>query len=88
MNQRAWKAKTEEEFAARRAGGRRRYNKERTTAARLRQAQVVQMLRAGVPQAEIARQLQVSRTTVWRDLRAVIGKAAGRRTCPICGRWM
>lgn len=78
-----WSAATDFETACRRAAGRRRYNATRRVNARLRQLEVLHLLRAygmvhGV-QARIARELGVSQATISRDMMAVIGLVLERR---------
>lgn len=66
----AWSRRTTDTEAARRAGGRRRYNAERQAAARARLNKVAELYLAGVRnKAEIARRLGVHRSTVCRDFK-------------------
>jgi len=67
-------------------GGRRRYNRQRQFAAHLRRMQVTILLRRGLGQAEIARQLEVSRSTISRDARKLYELAREERICPVCGQ--
>lgn len=69
----------------RRAGGRRRYNAERQRAQAIRRHQVAALLDDDF-QADIARALNVSRSTICRDA-AVIGAMWQREKCPYCKRW-
>jgi hypothetical protein len=71
-----WSEPVSDDLAARRAGGRRRYNARRAILARFRQARVMELLCAAPPlahgtQARIARELGVHRSTVSRDIRQV-----------------
>jgi hypothetical protein len=86
--------------AARRAGGRRRYNAWRKFRAEYRRMELVRLLRVqgglvrrkdGWPdarigalgnQAALARQLNVSRSTICRDVQALLREI---RPCPTCG---
>jgi DNA-binding CsgD family transcriptional regulator len=72
-----WSAPVAADVAYRRAAGRRAINARRRYAAAKRQAEVVRLVgERGMgcgAQAEIARQLQVHRSTVCRDLRQVFG---------------
>lgn len=69
----SWTWPVSDDEAARRAAGRRHYNSIRRLHAELRRVKVAELLRGrfldwGV-QAEIARELGVSRSTVCRDVR-------------------
>ena len=66
-NQQSW-ARVSAEVAYRRAGGRRRYNRERQARAEARQGVVAVLLKKGLASAEIARRLKVHRSTVCRDV--------------------
>lgn len=86
MSNGSW-APTSPEAAARRAGGRRRYNRQRQDAAAVRRYLVAQMLpetgwEYGV-QSEIAEALGVHRSTISRDIRWLFGDKT--RPCPTCG---
>lgn len=69
-----WTAPTDAATAHRRAGGRRRYNAQRALLAAYRRTQLVKLLdvHGGLlvrgAQAQIARELGVSRATICRDL--------------------
>jgi hypothetical protein len=70
----AWSVPTTREAAARRAGGRRAYNCRRRLAQTVRRAEVMRRVackggffRRGI-QAEVARELGVSRSTICRDI--------------------
>lgn len=80
-------APTTPEAAARRAGGRRRYNRERQEGAFLRRYQVAELLdRYGLDrgaQSRMAEELGVHRSTISRDLDWLLeGK---RKPCQTCG---
>ena len=64
-----WTDPTSNSEAARRAGGRRRYNAMRQTRALARLEQVLNLKRAGWSQRQIARALGVHPSTICRDLR-------------------
>jgi len=77
---------------ARRAGGRARYNRERQDGAILRRLEIVEFsLRRQLSlyergaQAELARVLRVSRSTISRDVAKIMAEARARRACPSCG---
>src|SRR5690349_6115939 len=87
----AWTAETTPEAAARRAGGRRRYNAWRQHLAFYRRVKLSRLLSAkeslierGV-QARLARELGVSRATICRDVRVIL---AWGHPCPYCGAYM
>lgn len=67
-------------------GGRKHYNALQQMRVMERRAAVAQLLRqGGLRQAEIARRLQVSESTITRDVAFLIDRARQGR-CPICGR--
>lgn len=76
------------EWVKRRAGGRRRYLRERRErrAVRLHKLAKLRLRAPGLTQAAFAAALGVARSTVYRDLRLlrVFGGAGG--CCPLCGR--
>jgi len=82
-----WHAETDTETINRRAGGRRRYNAWRGFKRAHRHRLVVQLLRQygmlkhGV-NARIARELGVSKSTITRDVQALLDSFA---RCPCCG---
>lgn len=82
----AWSARTSAAEAIARAGGRRRYNASRSFNAILRRAEVIRRLGVYGPgrgsKARIARELGVSRSTVTRDVQAVVD--VHRHPCPTC----
>jgi hypothetical protein len=86
----AWSAPTTHEEVARRCAGRRHYNAHRQILAAYRRTRVAKLLMAqgsmfehGV-QAAIARQLGVSRSTVCRDVAALLKEG---HPCPTCGAY-
>lgn len=83
----AWSKPLSPSDAARRAGGRTRYNAQRGDMAMLRRIEVVRLLLAyglgrGV-RARIAKELNVHPSTITRDCQALF--TADRRPCPTCG---
>jgi DNA-binding CsgD family transcriptional regulator len=72
MTPRAWQRPVSNDEAYCRAAGRRRFNWGRQLRAELRQHQVLRLLRAGGTQASIARALQVSASTISRDVAALL----------------
>ncbi|HVS36840.1 MAG TPA: HTH domain-containing protein [Gemmataceae bacterium] len=84
----AWSEPTSWDEVCRRAAGRRHYNGVRRCRAIVRRAEVARLLR--VPgalfdrgtQARLARQLSVSRSTICRDVAALMLLG---RPCPTCG---
>jgi hypothetical protein len=85
----AWSAETSATEAARRAGGRRRYNAHRQALALYRRRKLARMLRAKDMltrgyQARLARKLGVSRSTVCRDVRYLLQLGW---PCPCCGAY-
>jgi hypothetical protein len=86
----AWTAPTTPEVAARRAGGRRRYNAWRQQIAQHRRTILTHLLFAkgnlfekGI-QARLARKLGVSRSTICRDVKALLREG---HPCPCCGAY-
>jgi hypothetical protein len=82
-----WSERTDFDTVCRRAAGRRHYNAVRQFRAAYRRSQVARLLLKfdlgrGI-QARIAAELGVSRSTVCRDLAAIMTYA---RPCPRCGR--
>ena len=82
-----WSASTDWETVCRRASWRRYYNSVRRVRALLRCAEVARLLRVqgGLDhgaQARLARRLGVSRSTVCRDVAALL---QGAGPCPFCG---
>ena len=92
MDARQWRQPTSDEAAWRRASGRRHVNAWRKFKAVVRQREVARLLLAdgrsmfdrGV-QSDIAKRLGVHRSTVHRDIWALIAEANTRRVCPLCG---
>jgi hypothetical protein len=85
-----WTTPTTSDEAARRAGGRRRYNRWRRFMVLRRQAVVMRLLsckggffRRGI-QAELARALRVSRATICRDIKYLLRLGW---PCPHCGAY-
>lgn len=87
-----WSAPTDFETVKRRAAGRRHYNAWRHFLALYRRRQVAKLLlqngkglfTRGV-QTEIAQVLHVHRSTINRDIKALLAVAAPGRPCPLCG---
>ncbi|MDA4133826.1 MAG: helix-turn-helix domain-containing protein [Thaumarchaeota archaeon] len=88
-----WSEQVSNEAAARRAGGRRKYNWHRQNAALLRQMEILdwwmQSSEAGTGifsrgvQAALARRFGVSRSTICRDYVAIL-RLLGVSPCPTC----
>lgn len=85
MGNKSW-APTTPEVAARRAGGRRRYNAARHEEMLLRRYRLAHLLEEfGLErgaQSRMAEELGVNRSTISRDLVAVLGSPT--RACPTC----
>jgi hypothetical protein len=87
-----WTTPTDFETVCRRTAGRRHYNAWRHFLALDRQRQVATfliksgngLLTRGV-QTEIARALNVHRSTICRDIKALLVAARPGRPCPLCG---
>jgi hypothetical protein len=78
-----WSTPVSPEIAARRAGGRRRYNAERQCAAKLRRFEVVQLLKCGgFTYAAMAAKLDVGISTIARDVKAILNTETW--ICPCC----
>ncbi len=75
-----------DEQAYRRAGGRRRYNKERQARAELRRAMLGPRLLDGASRADLAEEFEVSRRTIDRDVAHMLRHAAAGHRCPFCQR--
>ncbi|MBI3966634.1 MAG: HTH domain-containing protein [Chloroflexi bacterium] len=87
-----WSAPTSNTEAYRRAGGRRHYNAWRRFMAVDRQRLVAQLaLEEGFgffqrgAQARLAKRLGVSRSTICRDVEALLDATRAGRPCPCCG---
>lgn len=86
-----WGARVSRDEMQRRAAGRRRYNAVRRFRRTLRRAEVAERLarcgglRRGVL-ARIAAELGVHRSTVSRDLAALVAELHQTGVCPVCGR--
>jgi DNA-binding CsgD family transcriptional regulator len=80
MTPRAWQRPVSNDEAYRRASGRRRINWARQLRAELRQRQVVQLLRQGHTQAEMAKALHVSAATISRDMAALLSRGFPTRS--------
>jgi hypothetical protein len=89
MQRAVWSESTSSQEAWTRAGGRARYNAIRQLRATVRRHQVAELLQAaggispGV-QARIAAKLGVHRSTISRDVRAIL-RGVPSPTCPCCG---
>ena len=88
----SWSAPTSLDEVRRRAGGRAKYNALRQVQALLRRREVLRLLlELGLHPGErgtaatLARRLGVHRSTIGRDLLAILEAHAGRRACPVCG---
>jgi predicted DNA-binding transcriptional regulator YafY len=87
----AWTAETTPEAAARRAGGRRRYNASRKFLVANRRMELSRLLSAQGSlfergtQARMARKLGVSRATICRDIEYLLRLG---RPCPHCGAYI
>ncbi len=87
-----WTTPTDFETVCRHAAGRRHYNAWRHFLALYRRRQVAKLLlqkgkglfTRGV-QTEIAQALHVHRSTINRDIKALLAAAAPGRPCPLCG---
>jgi hypothetical protein len=87
-----WNQRTDFESVCRRASGRRRYNAVRHLDMLMRRQETAELaLRLGRgffgrgARAEIARRLGVHRSTISRDVKALVTKAVAARQCPLCG---
>ena len=87
-----WSAPVSDAEAARRAGGRRRYNAWRHFCAVWRRREVARLyleLGGGYGvQAAMARRLGVSQATVSRDMAALWEAAREHDRCPLCGTYV
>ena len=87
-NNRPWSELTSRDEVCRRAAGRRHYNSVRRFQAAIRRREVARLLcvQGGLTergtQANLARQLGVSRSTVCRDIAWLLRQG---RPCPCCG---
>ncbi len=75
-----------DELVYRRAGGRRRHNRERQVRAELRRAMIGEQLLNGDTRAEIAASFGVSTRTIDRDIARMLQEAAAQHRCPLCQR--
>lgn len=89
----SWGTSTSFDEVCRRAAGRRRYNAVRQLRADLRRAEVVRLAHglgigfsARGTCSRLAAQLGVHRSTVARDVRAILGSLATGQPCPACGQ--
>ena len=87
-----WSAPASDDEAAVRAGGRRRYNRERQLFAELRRSQLIGLIIQGRHgffdhglRTRLAARLGVHRTTIGRDIEAILEESRPTRTCPACG---
>ncbi len=87
-----WTAATDFETVCLRANGRRHYNALRQFRALMRRSEIVRLavtknisLFEHGFQARLARELGVHRSTVNRDLWAMMREARSRDRCPLCG---
>lgn len=81
-----WSAPVSDAVAQRRAGGRRAYNSWRRDMAIIRRAHVATLLLAGRRQYEIAAELGVARSTICKDVAALVELANREHECPVCGQ--
>lgn len=88
----SWSHPTDWDTVCRRASGRRSYNAIRQIQALVRRRRLVDllvsqraMLTAHGVQAKLARTLGVHRSTICRDIAALLAEAASSRRCPCCG---
>lgn len=72
MKRADWQRHTTWETVCKRNSGRRHYNSVRQFRAELRRRQVLEYLRAGMPQHAIAAALGVSEVTISRDVAALL----------------
>lgn len=70
MNRQQWKSPLSKLQAFKRASGRRRINARRSNLAGQRRLKLIELVKVGLPNAEIARRLDVHRSTITRDLEA------------------
>ncbi len=87
-----WTAATDFQTVCLRANGRRHYNAMRQFRALMRRSEIVRLavtknisLFEHGAQAQLARALGVHRSTVNRDVSAIMGEARARQLCPLCG---
>ena len=87
-----WSEPVSDREAAARAGGRRHYNAWRQNMALYRQMRLVEIAGASGlglwrrgAQTVLAHQLGVSRSTICRDIAAILKEYRWGRPCPVCG---
>lgn len=92
MDRAAWFETVPNADANRRAGGRRRYNRERQLDALVRQYHLIELIIQGRHgffdhglRSKLAARLGVHRTTIGRDIAAILEESRPTRTCPACG---
>ena len=86
-----WGAPTSSDEAHKRAGGRRRYNSHRQFVAFVRRQMVVALawefgLARRGSRSRIARAIGVHRSTVSKDIKAILAEMNEARDCPACGQ--
>lgn len=80
-----WSRPVSDLEAARRAGGRGRYNAWRRFLKDQRRRLVADLVAAGMSRRDIAAALGAAPRTVRRDVTAVLADADATRMCPVCG---
>ena len=87
----SWSAPTSSDEANRRAAGRRKYNAHRQFVAVIRRKKVAELaweygLEKRGSRARIAKALDVHRSTVSKDIKAILEEMMKTRDCPTCGQ--
>ena len=80
-----WSYPVSNSEAARRAGGRNRYNAWRRFLKVQRRRLVAELLAAGLSHQEISAAIGAARRTIRRDVAAVLAEADLTHHCPVCG---
>jgi len=86
-----WSALTSSDEANRRAAGRRKYNAHRQFVALIRRKRVAALawqygLEKRGSRTRIAEELEVHRSTVSKDIKAILEEMMKTRDCPTCGQ--